>query len=348
MADGRAEGTISVPELVSFLVDLAERSGEIVREVADGGNLGIVDKGGELDRSGAYVADVQTAADRTIEEMCVAELSSAFPSLCVVAEESADCAAYPEPPHAAPSPPVRPPQTEAARAALAADWPRHLNAVDPSRVCLYIDPLDGTGEYAAGNLWAVTNLFGVCVDGVPVAGVINHPYFEKEAAGAGGEEAQEQKLGRTVWGGPGAGVHGLGRATEPAPAPPPLVVGTNRVVRDDRIEGALAAVGTDESSRVSASGWNTLKVLEGAHHLLLVTRNGTKKWDTAPGEALLRAKGGVLTDAVGRAYTYGLMDGHMNECGVLAALDPELHATSSKLVREKCSPWPLDVQDSSV
>jgi len=55
----------------------------------------------------------------------------------------------------------------------------------------------------------VTNLFGVAVDGKPVAGVINQPW------------APGFPKGRTIWGGPGAGCQGI----EPIATEPLMVVG---------------------------------------------------------------------------------------------------------------------------
>lgn len=51
--------------------------------------------------------------------------------------------------------------------------------VPMERVCLYIDPLDGTKEFTRGNLYAVTVLIGIAVDGVPLAGVIAQPFVRE-------------------------------------------------------------------------------------------------------------------------------------------------------------------------
>ena len=41
-------------------------------------------------------------------------------------------------------------------------------------------------------------------------------------------------------------------------------------------------------------------------------------------------------------------DGDMNLCGVLASLDPDVHAAAARHLRRVCAPWPLDVVDASV
>ena len=65
--------------------------------------------------------------------------------------------------------------------------------------------VDGTNEYAGGAREAVTCLMGVSVDGSPVAGIIGQPFHGYERG------LPEEQLGRTVWGGRGLGVRGLGQ-----------------------------------------------------------------------------------------------------------------------------------------
>jgi len=45
---------------------------------------------------------------------------------------------------------------------------------------------------------------------------------------------------------------------------------------------------------------------------------GCKKWDTAAPEAILEAEGGVLTNILGKHYSYGPNVEHENKLGVLA------------------------------
>lgn len=48
--------------------------------------------------------------------------------------------------------------------------------VDPSRVSIYIDPLDGTSSYAKGDYEAVTILAGIMLDNIPIFGIIVKPF----------------------------------------------------------------------------------------------------------------------------------------------------------------------------
>jgi len=164
-----------------------------------------------------------------------------------------------------------------------------------SRIVVYIDPLDGTNEYAAGEREAVTVLLGVAVDGVPAAGVIHQPFFGYS------EETSAEELGRTVWGGPGAGVRGNIHVGE-APPVPPIKACLQRNLRDERQEPCIAALGAEAVCNISATGYHFLRILQGDAHCNLMLRKASKKWDSCAGEALLLAVGGGLTDTVGRRY----------------------------------------------
>ena len=50
---------------------------------------------------------------------------------------------------------------------------------------------------------------------------------------------------------------------------------------------------------------------------------------------------------VGRPYVYGARH-HQNLCGLLVARCPQLHAEAVEIVKQKCAPWPLDVDDPSI
>lgn len=52
----------------------------------------------------------------------------------------------------------------------------HAVHVDPSRVSVYVDPLDGTSAYAKGHYEAVTVLAGIMLDNVPIFGIIVKPF----------------------------------------------------------------------------------------------------------------------------------------------------------------------------
>lgn len=378
-ADASApRATVSVPKLVALLLDLNVEGQGIIRDVVARGDLGTRDKGGRDDVTGEYVVDAQTEADRRVEAHVLRALRAFCPALPVVAEESYENATANDPSvsssaSAAEPYPVAPfapegeviPRTPHARLALGStlDWPPHLREpVDPARVVVFVDPLDGTNEFAAGRREPVTCLMGVAVDGSPVAGIIGQPF----ARGPGDE------MGRVVWGGRGLGVHGVrvddedgygygsgsgsgsGRArSRVGPSPPAAPVAcVNRVTRDERIDAVLAATACVVGHKVSATGFHFLMVLEGRAHCAMLLREGTKKWDSCAGEAILRAAGGAVSDAVGRRYRYDPDPATaLNLCGIIVSADRAFHRRLTAKVRETISSsgrWPYDVPDASV
>lgn len=48
--------------------------------------------------------------------------------------------------------------------------------VDASRVSVFVDPLDGTNQYAKGNYGSVSTLLGITLDDTPVFGIICKPF----------------------------------------------------------------------------------------------------------------------------------------------------------------------------
>lgn len=61
-----------------------------------------------------------------------------------------------------------------------------------------------------------------------------------------------------------------------------------------------------------------LQLLEGKAHAYVFASPGCKKWDTCAPEAVLEAHGGILTDILGKHYSYGANVLHLNKLGVIA------------------------------
>ena len=351
---GPSSGEVSVSAMASALVALAEEAGDIIRKVAADGELGTVDKKLAPEAVRSAMGDLQTEADRRAEARIVSVLRREFPGVLVIAEEETEAAFAGRDDQ---SPLVR---SDRAERAQTLDW--DTDVVEASRVVVYVDPLDGTNEFASGHFELVTTLLGLAVDGVPVAGIIGQPFYGLERASpssAAESAALSAAPGRVVFGGPGAGVHGLDAVDADTASLKPLVVGLNRGVRDPRIEPAMeqveAAVRAQgwpgvELSRGSASGWHCLQLLERRHGLYLHLREGTKKWDTAPGEALLvGAMGGRLTDVAGRSYVYdGMAEKHKNLAGLIASLSVETHEMAVSAVSDVVAPFVSELNDPSV
>ena len=60
---------------------------------------------------------------------------------------------------------------------------------------MWIDPLDGTQEFIQGIFNDVTILVGISVRGVPIAGIIHHPFVSTK--------------GHSIWGIVGGTCHGI-------------------------------------------------------------------------------------------------------------------------------------------
>jgi hypothetical protein len=164
-------------------------------------------------------------------------------------------------------------------------------------------------SWACSAVGAGSALYGTAHSvGVRPASGSSDSWWGVDNIAAGASESQGQPCGRTVWGTTGGtGVHGLeagARGSE-------YIVCTSRNKRHARTDPALEAIAAPiiqgrelREFRVGAAGHHLLCVLEGHADLYLQFCAGCKRWDTCAGEALLRASGGLLTDAAGVPYNY--------------------------------------------
>lgn len=376
--------SVSIPHLASLLLDLNVEGQHIIRAVVEKGDLGVTNKNeGDVKNNGGEM-DAQTEADRRVEAHVLRSLRSFCPELTVVAEESFEnptagipevdtfddlpidtnvIAAFPNGVNGVI------PKSDFARLAIdglnngnsssnnsstALDWPPHLlDEIDTSRVVVFLDPLDGTNEFAAGERQCVTSLMGISVDGSPVVGIIGQPFFVDAEYGQ-----TDTPSGRIVWGGRGLGVLGVDvtpleetYSTEKRQ----LTCCINRDTKDDRLDSVVDELHLDPRFRVSATGFHSLLLLEGKVDCALLLRAGTKKWDSCPGEALLRAVGGSVTDSAGRLYDYSDARGALNLSGLVSTRDARRHfdlVNASRRVAARnesgTSYYPLNVDDRSV
>jgi 3'-phosphoadenosine 5'-phosphosulfate (PAPS) 3'-phosphatase len=73
--------------------------------------------------------------------------------------------------------------------------------VDPSRVSVFVDPLDGTSAYAKGQYKFVTILIAIMVDNVPVFGVICKPFGDEDGLTSFSDTDHSAMYGGTLLGG---------------------------------------------------------------------------------------------------------------------------------------------------
>lgn len=152
-----------------------------------------------------------------------------------------------------------------------------------------VDPLDGTREFVKRNGEFSVNI-ALIEEGVAVFGVIQAPV-----------------TGELWYGAPGGGAFRRDQGGERplrvrAPAGPPLRVAASRSHRDGRTEALLARMGDIEPVGLGSS-LKFCRLADGA--LDAYPRLGpTSEWDTAAGQAILEAAGGLLVDPLGRPFRY--------------------------------------------
>jgi len=200
--------------------------------------------------------------------------------------------------------------------------------VDPSRISVFVDPLDGTSQYAKGRYECVSTLVGITLDDVPIFGVICKPF------GQAGYHIEDDCF--TLYGGTlmnGAFVHGGEQIGDRMSMPTPrAVISSSRsggIVKQcvDALheEGSL---GTKDPVLVSGAGEKSLRLLIGREGEALwhFPRPGTSLWDVAAADALLSAIGGKLTDRLGQRIDYSeTRAGNDNVTGIVAASSVALH-----------------------
>ncbi|XP_046401412.1 3'(2'),5'-bisphosphate nucleotidase 1 isoform X2 [Ischnura elegans] len=284
--------------VVATSVNVANRAGEIIRDIMSKGDLGIVEKGKN---------DLQTEADRSAQRSIIASLSSQFPGIRIIGEEGESVSG---------DVPSDWKVTDSEPSVLGLSCPDNLKSIKEEEMVIWVDPLDGTSEYTQGLLDHVTVLIGVAVGNKAVGGVIHQPYYNYLKEGA--------PLGRTIWGIDGCGFGGFTVGSAPKDQ---RVICTTRSHLDATVQSALDAMTPDEILRVGGAGHKVLLLLEGKANAYVFASGGCKKWDTCAPEAILHAVGGRLTDMVkGEPYQYHAEVEHRNSGGVLGTAPGEDHS----------------------
>jgi 3'(2'), 5'-bisphosphate nucleotidase len=158
-----------------------------------------------------------------------------------------------------------------------------------------VDPLDGTKEFLSRNGEFTVNI-ALVEDGVPVAGVVYAPALGELCAGATGEGARAAEVvdGRPVrWSDirvrhcPAAGLDVVASRSH-------LTDETRAFIDRFMVRDLVSAGSSLKFCRVAAGAAD------------LYPRLGrTMEWDTAAGDAVLRAAGGRVSTLDGRPLLYG-------------------------------------------
>ncbi len=162
---------------------------------------------------------------------------------------------------------------------------------------ILVDPVDGTREFLSHNGEFTINI-GLVVDAVPVAGVVYAPALER--LWIGGATASTCTVAP---GGPLPPLADRRRLQTRMPPEQGLTALVSRSHADAATEAFLEKLSI--AARVQAgSSLKFCQVAEGKADVY--PRFGpTMEWDTAAGDAVLRAAGGTVVDAAGTLLRYG-------------------------------------------
>ncbi len=159
-----------------------------------------------------------------------------------------------------------------------------------------VDPLDGTREFIKRNGEFTVNI-ALIENGAPIAGVVHAPVLRKYWAGASG----------TAFAGMIEHDRPASRAPiSTRPASEELTVVTSRSHLTSETTQWLERHSVE---KFTACGSSLKFCLLAAGEADLYPRLGrTMEWDTAAGDAVLRAAGGIVSDLVGRPLRYNKRD----------------------------------------
>ena len=170
--------------------------------------------------------------------------------------------------------------------------------------CWLVDPLDGTREFVKRNGEFTVNV-ALIDGGVPVLGVVLAPALDELGCAVTGELAWHERAGvrRPL---------AVALRTDG-----PLRIAGSRSHPDPRTRNLLERVGAHELHPLGSA----LKFVRlAAGEVDLYVRYGlTSEWDTAAGQCLVEAAGGVVTDLSGERLRYNRRESLLNPDFVAAA-----------------------------
>ena len=303
--------------------------------------------------------DTQTLADVTSEVIICEILSRKFPLVRVVAEEGLTLEQRHEYLAGMEATDLdlsdsQVPDNLRTTGALARLLPCFL---DPRELVIYVDPVDGTNEFCRSEIECVSILIGICHGGVPYAGVIYRPFPNSKFPEVSCYGIRDFGAWFCHQDYPSVSVRlqdvlarqsiekrRLALGFTP-PVENSMFICTARSRSHKCIDGLLKAIEQSHAVQVlreSGAGHKLLLVILGLVDVYLYTRPGTKKWDTAAGDAILRVMNSSVRDSFGRPVCYWKevsegnkvtnTDENMN--GIIACRDNE----TSEYLTQSCLP----------
>lgn len=160
-----------------------------------------------------------------------------------------------------------------------------------------VDPLDGTREFVKRNGEFTVNI-ALIEDGVPTLAVVQAPVTGLVWHAIRGSGALRREGDVDV------AIHTC------KPAKAPLRVAASRSHRDPRTTALMERIG-DTQAMALGSSLKFCRLAEGG--MDVYPRFGpTSEWDTAAGQCVLEAAGGVVIDPQGRPFRYNQRDTILN------------------------------------
>ncbi len=178
-----------------------------------------------------------------------------------------------------------------------------------------VDPLDGTREFVARNGEFTINV-ALVADRVPIAGAVYAPALERLWFGGETAHACSAPIGADL---PDAAAW---RRLRVRAAPESLVALASRSHGDAATEAFLARLPIGER-RSAGSSLKFCVIAEGGGDVY-PRFAPTMEWDTAAGDAVLRAAGGLVLGAAGGPLVYGKVGAELRNGGFVAWGDPRL------------------------
>ncbi len=234
--------------------------------------------------------DPVTRADKEANAFILDRLKTKLPGLPIVAEES---------------------------------HPSTFAGFESSREALFVDPVDGTREFIARN-GEFCVMIGLAEEARATVGVVLCPIFGGRRLVFGGAVG----LGAFLFDDDGARtpVH-VSRETDFTR----VRCAVSRFHRSKSVDAKLATLACKELVPCGSSGIKGVQVASGGLELYAHPSIGkVKLWDACAPDAIVRAAGGVLTDANGVPFDYR---GSVEQGQGTVAANPELHAEAVRRFR---------------
>jgi 3'(2'), 5'-bisphosphate nucleotidase len=178
---------------------------------------------------------------------------------------------------------------------------------------LLVDPLDGTREFLAGNGEFTINV-ALIEGGAPIAGAVYAPAIGRLWVGGDMAFACESSPGAEL---PGEASR---RRIQTRSAPASLVAFASRSHLDPRSDAFLKGLPIGET-RFAGSSLKFCLIAEGLGDVY-PRFAPTMEWDTAAGDAVLRAAGGAVRDPSGQPVRYGKAESKLLNGSFIAWGDP--------------------------